>query len=69
MINFNVIANEYTKEHHTNWPKIPNYPYRLSIIGGSRSGKIKYFQNYLQRALINYKYVRILPLDRVSIVN
>ena len=27
------------KEHNPNWPQIPDHPYRILIIGGSRSGK------------------------------
>ena len=26
-------------EHNKNWPYIPDYPYRILIIGGSGSGK------------------------------
>ena len=40
MINFDNITKENIKEHTPNWPQIPVYPYRQSIIGGSRSGKI-----------------------------
>ena len=25
--------------YNPNWPYIPDHPYRISIIGGSRSGK------------------------------
>ena len=38
MINFDV-TNEETKEHNPNWPRIPDNPYRMLIIGGSGSGK------------------------------
>ena len=41
MINFDDIANENKTEHNKNWPYIPDYLYRILIIGGSRSGKIK----------------------------
>ena len=39
MINFDDAVNENIKEHNPNWPKIQDYPYRILIIGGSRSGK------------------------------
>ena len=30
---------ENIKVHNPNWPDIPDYPYRILIFGGSRSGK------------------------------
>ena len=39
MINFDNVIKEETKEHNPNWPEIPDYPYRISIIGGSGSRK------------------------------
>ena len=43
MIQFVVCVNENKTEHSKNWPYIPDYPYRILIIGGSGSGKIKCF--------------------------
>ena len=34
---------ENMKEHNPNWPQIPDHPYRISIIRGSRSGKTNFF--------------------------
>ena len=42
MINFDNAVKENIKEHNPNWPQIPNHPYRILIIVGSRSGKIKF---------------------------
>ena len=39
MINFDDYWNENKIEHNLKWPYIPNYPYRILIIGGSGSGK------------------------------
>ena len=39
MINFDYYANENKTEHNQNWPYIPDYPYKILIIGGSGSGK------------------------------
>ena len=39
MFNFDYIINEDIKEHNPNWPEIIGNPYRMSIVGGSRSGK------------------------------
>ena len=39
MFNLDDITNELNKEHNEKEPYIPDHPYRMLIIGGSRSGK------------------------------
>ena len=39
MINLDKIVNNNNKEHNKKWPYIPDHPYRILIIGGTRSGK------------------------------
>ena len=39
MINLDSINNENNKKHNEKWPKIPDHPYRILIIGDSGSGK------------------------------
>ena len=39
MINLDSITNENNKEHNEKSPFIPDYLYRILIIGGSGSGK------------------------------
>ena len=39
MINFYDFTKEKIKERNPNWPQIPDYPYRILIIGGSGPGK------------------------------
>ena len=39
MIYLDSITNENNKEHNEKSPFIPDYPYRILIIGGSGSGK------------------------------
>ena len=39
MINFDHVTQENIKKHNTNWPQIPNHPYKILTIGGSGSGK------------------------------
>ena len=39
MINLDSITSENNKKHNKKWPYIPDYPYRIIIIGGSGSGK------------------------------
>ena len=39
MINFDNVISENTITHNLNWPHIPDYLYRILIIGGSGSGK------------------------------
>ena len=35
MINFNNYTNENKTEHNSKWLYIPDYPYRILIVGGS----------------------------------
>ena len=39
MFNLNDITNENSKRYNEKWPYIPDYPYRIFIIAGSRSRK------------------------------
>ena len=53
MINFDEYTNENTIKHNPNWPYIPDHPYRILIIGGSRSGKT----NALPNLIHNQPYI------------
>ena len=39
MADFDDYTNENIIEHNSRWHYIPDHPYRILIIGGSRSGK------------------------------
>ena len=39
MINFDEVTRENRQEHNPEWPEIPDHPYRVLIVGGSKSGK------------------------------
>ena len=39
MFNLDSITKENNKKHNDKWPYIRDHPYRIIIIGGSRSGK------------------------------
>ena len=60
MINFDTVTQENIKEHNTNWPQIPDHPYRRLIIGGSISGKKSLFDLISQQPDIDkiYSYVK-----------
>ena len=49
MINFDDYTNENIVEHNSKWPLkiIPDYPYRILIIGGSGSGKTNALLNLI----------------------
>ena len=47
MINLDGITNENNKKHNEKWPYIPDHPYRILIIGGSRSGKTNTLRNLI----------------------
>ena len=48
MINFDNYVNENKTKHDKNWPYIPDHPYRISIIGGSGSGKRNLLLNLIE---------------------
>ena len=47
MINFDDYTNENIIEHISKWCYIPDYPYRILIIGGSGSGKTNALLNLI----------------------
>ena len=47
MTNFDDYTNENKSEHNSKWPYIPDYPYRILIIGGSGSGKTNALLNLI----------------------
>ena len=48
MINFDNYTNENKIEHNSNWPYIPDHPYRILIVGGSGLGKINALLNLIK---------------------
>ena len=48
MINLDSITNENNKKHNEKWPFISDHPYRILIIGGSRSGKANALLNLIK---------------------
>ena len=47
MINLDSITNENNKKHNEKWSYIPDHPYRILIIGGSRSEKTNTLLNLI----------------------
>ena len=47
MISFGDVIKENIKEYKSNSPQIPVHPYRILIIGGSRSEKINSLFNLI----------------------
>ena len=39
MINFDYYKSKNKNEHNVEWSYVPNYPYRILMMGGSGSGK------------------------------
>ena len=48
MINFDNYVGESKTKHYTNWPYIPDKPYRMLIIGCSGSGKTNKLLNLIE---------------------
>ena len=78
MIHFNNYANENKTEHNLKWPYIPDYPYRILIIGGSGSRKTNALLNLISNhlnifdeiyCLIKYIYKQKINMKKVSIFN
>ena len=42
------ITNKNNKEHNEKWPYIPDYPYKILIIGGSGSRKTNTLLNLIK---------------------
>ena len=51
MINFDNFANENKIEHNPKWPYIPDHPYKIFVVGGSRSGKTNALLNLINSRL------------------
>ena len=49
MINFDDVVKENIKEHNPNWPQISDHPYKILIIGSSRSGKTNSLSNLINQ--------------------
>ena len=47
MSNFISIAKEYIKKHNPNWPEIPDYTYKILIVGGRGSEKTNALLNLI----------------------
>ena len=57
---------ENIKVHNPNWPDIPEYPYRILIFGGSRSGKA-YTLRILKirnQILIKFTYMQKMHMNQ-----
>ena len=61
MINFDEVSRENGQEYNPHWSQIPNHPYRILIIGDSRSGKTNallsliYHQPDIDNTFLNVK--------------
>ena len=48
MFNLDDIINANNEDHDLKWPYIPDHPYRMLMIGGSRSGKTNALLNLIK---------------------
>ena len=49
MFNLDDTTNENNEDHNKKWPHTPDHPYRMSIIGGSGSGKTNALLNLIKK--------------------
>ena len=52
MINLDSTVNNNNEKHNENWPYIPDYQYRIVIIGGSGSGKTSTLLNLINEQIL-----------------
>ena len=62
MINFDEVAKKNINEHNSNWPQIPDHPYRLLIVKGSRSGKTNSLLNLISQQPDIVKFIYIIKI-------
>ena len=62
MINFDDFVKENIKEDNRNWPQIPDHPYRILIIGGSRFGETDPLFNLIIINQILIKFIYSLKI-------
>ena len=48
MVNFDDCVNENETQHNSKWPYIPYHPCKISIVGGSWSGKTTALLNLIK---------------------
>ena len=69
MISFDDYANEKREKHNLKWPYIPDYPYRILIIGGSGSGKANALLNLINNQPDIVKYICTLNIYMKQNIN
>ena len=62
MLNFDGYANKSKTENNPKWPYIPDYPYRILLIGGSGNGKTNALLNLINNQPDIVKYIFTLRI-------
>ena len=62
MFIFDYITKGDIEEHNPNWPKIPDHPYRILVIGSSESGKTNSLLNLINNKLDTEKVFYMLKI-------
>ena len=69
MSNFDYIRKENIKQPNSNWLEIPDYHYRLLIIGGSASGKTISLFNLISHQQILIKFTDMTKIHMEQGIN
>ena len=66
MINFDNVTKENIEEHNPHWPQIPDYPYRILIIGGFGSEKTNSLFDLINHQSIKFIYMLRIHMKQSS---
>ena len=68
MFRFDCITKEDNKDYNTNWSRIPDHPYRILIVGSSKSGKTIANTNTRMQNTSKYKIVEYISNKKQKIM-
>ena len=69
MINFDDVKDVHINENNPNWPQTPDLPYRILIIGGSRSVKQNSLVNLINQPQILIKFFYMIKIHMKGNIN
>ena len=59
MINYDYIEKEIIEQHNSNWPRIPDHPYKILILGAQDLEKGMYYLIWKKNKMVIIKVLLI----------